>query len=59
MAGKLTVKQAADELSVHPETIRLAIRSGELPAKRDRLHSGGPYFIAQSDLDAFRAKRTR
>lgn len=52
-----TVTQAASRIGVHPETLRRAIRAGELPATVDRLAPGRPALIAQSDLDAFVAAR--
>ena len=50
---QLTVEQAASRLNVNPETIRRAIRSGEIVATKDRLHAGSPYLIAESELSAF------
>ena len=55
---QLTVEQAAKQLSVHPETLRRAIRKGELPASRNRLAPGGPLLIGADDLKVFVAKRT-
>lgn len=54
---RFSVPEAAKRIGVHAETIRRAIRSGELVAHRDRLAPGGPYRIADSDLRAFVAKR--
>jgi excisionase family DNA binding protein len=42
----LTVAQAADVVSRHPETIRRWIRTGRLLATRD----GHTYLIAASDI---------
>lgn len=53
----LTVPQAAKRLKVNPETIRRAIRRGELSAVKDNLHAGSPYLIRAIDLDAFAASR--
>lgn len=49
----LTVEEVANELRVHPETVRQWIRDGELIA----LDISKEYRILQSDLDAFIAKR--
>ena len=51
----LTVEEVAQMLSVHDETIRRWIRSGELVA----IDLGGPagYRIAQSELDRFIKER--
>ena len=49
----LTVEEVADELRVHPETVRQWIRNGELIA----LDISKEYRILRSDLDAFIAKR--
>jgi len=43
----LTVKQAAEVLQTHPETIRRAIRDGSLPAFRAR----GTYRIPRAALE--------
>ena len=46
------VKQAAELLGVHQETIRRWIRSGKL--KADRINEpDGDYFIKRDDLRAF------
>ncbi|HET7070112.1 MAG TPA: helix-turn-helix domain-containing protein [Nocardioides sp.] len=55
---QLTVEQAARQLSVHPETIRRAIRKGELKASRNRLAPGGPLLIGADVLAAFVTART-
>ena len=51
----LTVEEVADQLSVHIETVRRWIRSGELQA----VDLGGPagYRIALSELDRFIQER--
>ncbi len=49
----LTVEEVADELRVHPETVRQWIRDGELIA----LDISKEYRILRSDLEAFIAKR--
>jgi len=50
---QLTVEQAAKLAGVHPETIRRAYRSGELPGRRNRLAAGGPLVFAESDIRTF------
>lgn len=45
----LTAEQAADELGLHPKTLRRYIREKRLRATR----VGKSYRIARSDLDAF------
>lgn len=42
----------------HPETIRRAIRKGELKARKNRLAPGAPLVIAMADLRAFIEART-
>lgn len=49
----LTIGEAAERADCHSETIRRAVRSGELPAHQDRLKSGHPYMIAVDDLERF------
>jgi excisionase family DNA binding protein len=49
----LTVEEIAEELRVHPETVRQWIRDGELIA----LDISKEYRIMRSDLDAFLAQR--
>ncbi len=49
----LTVEEVAEELRVHPETVRQWIRNGELIA----LDISKEYRILRSDLDAFLAQR--
>lgn len=49
----LTVEEVAQELRVHPETVRQWIRNGELIA----LDLSKEYRILRSDLDAFIASR--
>jgi excisionase family DNA binding protein len=50
-----TIEELAALLSVHPETIRNWIRSGQLQA----INLGGAagYRVSQADLDEFLAKR--
>ena len=54
----LTVREAADQLGVHPETIRRAVRNKQLRAQRNRLQRGGPLLISEADLANFRISRT-
>jgi excisionase family DNA binding protein len=49
----LTVEEIAEELRVHPETVRQWIRNGELIA----IDISKEYRILRSDLDAFLAQR--
>ena len=49
----LTVDEIAEELRVHPETVRQWIRNGELIA----IDISKEYRILRSDLDAFLAQR--
>lgn len=53
------VSEAAAELGVHPETIRRAIRTGELKAERHMLVVGGPYLISDLALREFESGRRR
>lgn len=48
-AEVFSVPQVADLLKVHPETIRLAIRRGQLKAAK----VGRAFCIARPDLEAF------
>lgn len=50
----LTIKQAAVQLRVHPETLRKWVRQGRLTATTDRLHIGNPLLIEQQELNRFR-----
>ncbi len=49
----LTIKQAATQIKVHPETLRKWLRQGRLKGRRDMLRPGGPLLIEQQDLTAF------
>ncbi len=51
--GPLTVDEVANELRVHPDTVRSWIRSGELVA----VDIGREYRIYRSDLDDFIERR--
>ncbi len=50
---QLTVDEVAEELRVHPETVRQWIREGEL----DAFDTGRGYRISRQDLDDFVQKR--
>ena len=50
---QLTVEEVAEELRVHPETVRQWIRQGEL----DAFDTGRGYRISRKDLDGFVEKR--
>ena len=52
----LSVNEAALQLHVHPETVRVWARKGLLPAKRNRMLQGAPLRIEQQDLIDFRDK---
>lgn len=51
----LSVGDAARALGVHPETIRLWIRSKRLSALRPGLGKGRPYRLKRADVQALRA----
>ena len=54
MSGpQLTVEEVAEELRVHPETVRQWIRGGEL----DAFDTGRGYRISRTDLDDFVQRR--
>lgn len=50
---QLTVEEVAEELRVHPETVRQWIRDGEL----DAFDTGRGYRISRTDLDDFIQRR--
>ena len=50
---QLTVEEVAEELRVHPETVRQWIREGEL----DAFDTGRGYRISRFDLDNFMQRR--
>lgn len=50
---QLTVEEVAEELRVHPETVRQWIREGEL----DAFDTGRGYRISRKDLDDFIQRR--
>jgi len=49
----LTVKEVAEEVKVHAETVRNWIRRRELPA----VDIGGEYRVSRRDLDEFLNRR--
>jgi excisionase family DNA binding protein len=51
--GKITVEEAATILGRHPETIRRAVRKGDLPDSRTKAR--GRHRIRRGDLDALAA----
>jgi len=53
-----TVVQLAKLLGCHPETLRRAVRSGELKATRDPLAPGRPLLISEAEKRAFIARRS-
>lgn len=48
----LTVPEAAGELGVHPETVRLAVKQERLPAVR----AFGKLLVARADVEAYKAR---
>lgn len=50
-----TVIDAAKKLGVNPETIRRAIRSGQLTANKDWMK----YTITETELERFRVEREK
>ncbi len=55
---QLSVEQVATQLGVHPETIRRAIRKGEVKVTRNRLAPGSPFLVSAAEVRAFVARRT-
>lgn len=55
---QMTVKAAAKEGGCHIETIRRAIRTRELAARRDPFRIGHPYLIYAEDLKAMMKRRS-
>ena len=62
MESKMTPRQAAKQLGVHPETVRRMIKIGELPAVNVAVRSDDPttrkYRIDPADLQEFVARRS-
>ncbi len=50
LSAFVRVPQAAEELSVHPETVRRLLRQGTLPGSK----AGTLWFIAKRDLRRFK-----
>ena len=46
-----TLSEAAERMRVSPDTIKAAIRVGDLRAKRTGKNGGGLYIISSADLD--------
>lgn len=61
MAGdrEMTAREAAAALHCNVETIRRAIRKGELPARRHPLQSGHPFVVRADALDAWLKEREK
>jgi len=59
--GDATVKEVADYLGHHPETIRIMARSGDFPNayKAGRARPNSPLRIPWSDVDRYRALQPR
>jgi excisionase family DNA binding protein len=51
LSAYVTVSEAAEELSVHPETVRRLLRQDRLPGSK----AGNTWFIAKGDLSHFKA----
>ena len=51
---RLTLSEAAKQLSVNPATVRRWIKAGKLPATLERTDRGETYFINPADLDTIR-----
>jgi excisionase family DNA binding protein len=59
--GDATVKEVAEYLGHHPETIRIMARSGDFPNayKAGRGRPNSPLRIPWSDVDRYRALQPR
>lgn len=55
MAEYLTIKEVANRIKVHPQTIRNWIRDGTLPASKPK----GKIFINIADLNAIMDRNKR
>jgi excisionase family DNA binding protein len=55
LSAYITVSEAAQELSVHPETVRRMLRQDRLPGSK----VGTNWLIAKSDLSHFKAAYER
>jgi len=49
----MTVRQVAEEWQLHPETVRKAIRAGELPA----VWAGSGYRMLAEEVEGWVARR--
>lgn len=59
MAREMSVAQAAKAADCHPETIRRAIRTGELKVTRHPTKPGRPYVIDAQVLADFLKERAK
>ena len=50
-ADRITLSEAAKQLSLNPATVRRWIKAGKLPATLERTDRGETYFINPADLD--------
>jgi excisionase family DNA binding protein len=59
--GDATVKEVAEYLGHHPETIRIMARSGDFPNayKAGKAKPNSPLRIPWSDVDRYRALQPR
>jgi hypothetical protein len=59
--GDATVKQVAEYLGHHPETIRIMARSGDFPNAYKAVsgYTNSPLRIPWSDVDRYRALQPR
>ena len=59
--GDGTVKEVADYLNLHPETVRIMARSGDFPNayKTGSARPNSPLRIPWSDVDRYRALQPR
>jgi len=55
MPESVSISEAARQLGYSTDTIRRAIRAGELPAFKLRAGATSPWRIPQSELDAVKA----
>ena len=60
-AGDATVKQVAEYLSLHPETVRIMARSGDFPNayKAGRARKNSPLRIPWADVERYRKLQPR
>lgn len=55
----LTVEEAAAYAGVHEETVRRAVRRGEILDLRDSRQKGSPIRVRKSDVEQLKGKRRR